>query len=152
MATTKNTIRVGLDIAHKMGVAYVNSGTKKIFTTIYTGTPQEQLENLQDVLGDVDGITVAIEQLVSFRNANTVRSLMGRIGYIAHSLKKGGVEVVYFTPSEVRKSLGCKTKQDVLKYFRLYNPKLTDDEADAIAVATYEMGVNFDEWTIERLL
>jgi Holliday junction resolvasome RuvABC endonuclease subunit len=153
MKSTHNLF-VGLDIATKMGVAFVNFGSKKITTVVYKGTPQIQLERLVDVVGDFEGVVVRIETLVSFRNAKTTRSLLTRTGYISHSLENEKATIEYVTPTEARRFLGVKTKAEVKDFFNRFAPGITDDEADAIAVAVYKNveDLNFDDWKFERIL
>ncbi len=120
---------LGLDLAQKCGVAYVGaSGT--IYTSTYTGTPIQQLEIVLDVIGgDIKRSVVVIEELNYFRNAKTVRSLAGRIGYIEHSLRRAGASVNFISATAARKYCGVKEKIEVAHLFGV-----PQDEADAVAV------------------
>lgn len=120
---------LGLDLAQKCGVAYVGAGGV-IYTSTYIGTPVEQLEMILDVLGeDVKRSVIVIEELNYFRNAKTVRSLAGRIGYIEHSLRKAGASVNFVSATAARKYCGVKEKAETAKLFGV-----PQDEADAVAV------------------
>lgn len=120
---------LGLDLATKAGVAYVGA-SGIIYTSTYTGTPVQQLEVILDVLGeDVKRSVVVIEELNYFRNANTVRSLAGRIGYIEHSLKRAGASVNFISATAARKYCGVKEKVETARLFGV-----PQDEADAVAV------------------
>lgn len=143
---------VGLDVATKCGVAIVNQTSKKITTLVYNGTPAMQLESLVDLFGeDWNGITVRIESLQTFRNAVTTRSLLTRTGYLAYSLEKFGAKIEYVSPSQARKNLGVKTKDEVHKLFS-HVAGITNDETDAIAVAAFGLTNNLEGWQIERIL
>ena len=127
-------IKIGLDIATSMGVCFYN-GTNFVCTT-YTGTPIEQLETLQDVVGeDLKGAKIYIEQENTFRNANTTRSILHRVGYLKNSLEKIGAEIVMVNAMSARKHLGAKCKADVSGLFSKFG--LNSDESDALAVLMF---------------
>lgn len=133
-------MNIGLDIATKTGVA-VEIGKGKFFVTVYQGSPQEQLDMLVDVLGEeeVKNCTFYVEQLNTFINANTTRSLLLRSGYLCGTLEKFGGKVEFVNAMTVRKHLGAKKKEDVQKMFSDY--KLTSDEADALACLLFGLGL-----------
>lgn len=128
---------VALDVATNMGVVYKTVGGKFICTT-YKGTPIEQVEMLLDVLGDdLSNCSVFIEQLNDFINANTVRSLLKRVGYIEHSLVQRGATVEYFNAMSARKYVGAKKKADVHAMFSKFG--LDPDQSDAMAIMCFAM-------------
>lgn len=128
---------VGLDVAEKMGVVYSVYGSGRYFTTVYRGSPVEQLQMLEDVLGeDVKGACIFYEELNTFVNANTTRSLLHRVGYLKNSLLKLGAERVEpVNAISARKFLGLPTKTEVGDFFKPWG--LTQDEADAMAVLLF---------------
>lgn len=129
-------ILVGLDIAGSMGVVYNNFGSGVYNATTYVGTPIEQLQMLEDVLGDLTNVIVFFEQLNTFVNANTTRSLLHRVGYIKNGLIKLGVQKIEpVNAMAARKFLGFKNKKQVGAYFKDWG--LNQDEADAMAVLLY---------------
>ena len=121
--------RIALDVATRMGVAVKTK--EGIHTFVLKGDPIRQLDDLIDILGEdeLKDATVFIEQLNYFRNASTVRSLAGRIGYLEHSLRKLGANVEMVSATAARKYLGVKTKDDV----RILLGG-SSDEADATAI------------------
>lgn len=125
-------MRVGLDIAKRMGVAVLCGN--EIHTRAYSGTPGEQLHYLENWLGDFIGSVVYVEKLNSFVNANTTRSLLLRTGYITNSLmEKWLADVEYVIATQARKFQGVKTKKEAQNLF----PGLSPDEADAVIVLLY---------------
>lgn len=84
---------------------------------------------------------IGIEELVSFRNANTTRILQGLITIIQVEARKRDIECELIRPSEWRKEIvkGKNRKElkqaskDYIK--RIYNLDVNDDEADAILIA-----------------
>lgn len=128
------TLMIGLDIAEKMGVVYHRYNSGIYHCTTYQGTPIEQLEMLEDVAGeDVEGAVIFYEQLNTFVNANTTRSLLQRAGYLKNSLiKLGALKVEPVNAIAARKFLGCKDKKAVGDVFKKWN--LNQDEADAMAI------------------
>lgn len=133
-------MKIGLDIATKTGMA-VLVGEGKFFVTVYQGSPQEQLEMLLDVLGEdeIGKCKFFVEQLNTFINANTTRSLLLRSGYLCGTLERLGGEVEFVNAMTVRKHLGAKKKEDVQKLFSDF--KLTSDEADALACLLFGLGL-----------
>ena len=142
---------VALDIAEKMGVVYhwVDSGVYNC--TTYTGTPIRQMEMLEDVLGeDVKGAVVVYEQLNTFVNANTTRSLLQRAGFLKNSLLRlgaGGAEPV--NAIAARKFLGLKDKKAVGEFFGRW--KLNQDEADAMAILLFAQAIPKELLTEESI-
>lgn len=132
---------VALDVATNMGVVYKSFPGGKYYCTTYKGTPIEQVEMLLDVLGDdLSNCSVFIEQMNDFINANTVRSLLKRVGYIENSLIKRGATVQYYNAMSARKYIGAKKKADVQKIFSEYG--LDADQADAMAIMCFAMDDN----------
>ena len=68
-------MKIGLDVAKKLGVAYLVA-PNQILTTVYEGSQLEQVSWLLDVLGTFSGHEFFVEKLNSFVNANTTRSLL----------------------------------------------------------------------------
>ena len=102
-------MKVGLDIAKRMGVAVLCGD--EIHTAAFSGTPSEQLKALVAFLGDLTGSSFYVEKLNSFVNANTTRSLLLRTGYLVYSLQEewlGDIEFIIAT--QARKFQGVKTK------------------------------------------
>jgi hypothetical protein len=133
-----NRMLVALDVATNMGVVYKQHPGGKFMCTTYKGTPIEQVEMLLDVLGDdLTGCTVFVEQLNDFINANTVRSLLKRVGYIENSLIMRGAKVEYFNAMSARKYIGAKKKADVHAMFSKYG--LDPDQSDALAIMCFAM-------------
>lgn len=131
------TLFVGLDIAEKMGVVYNRLNSGIYYCTTYKGAPVEQFEMLRDVLGDeLESVVVFYEELNTFVNANTTRSLLHRAGYLKNSFLKFGVKKVEpVNALAARKFLGFKDKKSVGEYFSKW--KLNQDEADAMAILLF---------------
>jgi len=127
---------IGLDVAKRCGVAVLKR-EGEYFTTVYTGTAQEQLDMLLDVLGrnEVRGSTFYVEKLNTFVNADTTRSLLLRAGYLTGTLERMGGKIEFVNAMTVRKWLGAKDKAAVKARFAAWH--LTDDEADALACLMY---------------
>lgn len=133
---------VALDVATNMGVVYKKG--KQFFCTTYTGSPIEQLEMLQDVLGeDLAGVTVYMEQENTFRNANTTRSILHRVGYLKNSLERMGAEIKMVNAMSARKFLGVKGKENVKQLFSDFN--LSGDESDALAVLMFGENITLND-------
>lgn len=117
-----------------MGVVYYHYNSGIYHCTTYQGTPIEQLEMLKDFAGeDVEGAVIFYEQLNTFVNANTTRSLLERVGYLKNSLiKLGALKVEPINAIAARNFLGCKDKKAVGDAFKKWN--LNQDEADAMAI------------------
>lgn len=124
---------VGLDIATSTGVCYYNG--KSFACTTYVGSAVHQLNMLLDVLGNVRGSTFYIEQMNSFVNADTTRSLLHRVGYIKLSLEREGAIIKMVNAMSVRKFLGVKGKAGVQELFKEHN--LNGDECDALALVLF---------------
>lgn len=135
---------VALDIAKRMGVIFYNHPDGVMFCTTYEGAPDEQLQMLLDVLGDeVSDCLFLIEELNTFVNAKTTRSLLHRVGYIKLTLEKLGAEVKMLNAMSVRKYIGAKNKADVRKvFYSLGLPEMSEDEADALAILCFGMDIN----------
>jgi Holliday junction resolvasome RuvABC endonuclease subunit len=138
---------VSLDLAKKAGVCYLKKD-KTVVCTTYEGTPQEQLQTLLDVLGDsVADCKFYIEQLNTFVNANTTRSLLHRAGYFKHTLEKMGCSVTMVNAMAARKHLNVKNKKQVLEKLGplAVGRKMTDDEADALAILIFSENLNTED-------
>lgn len=134
-------LKIALDIATSMGVAYFTG--QRVICTTYKGSPVEQLEMLLDVVGeDLVGVTVYIEQENNFRNANTTRNILHRVGYLKNSLEKFGASVVMINAMTARKHLGVKGKAEVKSLFA--EQKLNSDEADAVAILLCGEGLDVE--------
>lgn len=98
---------------------------------------------LKQMLHDFKPELIVIEEVNVTRNMNTIRALVGLLTEIEVMLRKRQALYVKMTPSEWRKKVGikCKNDREMLKkasieYVReKYNEKVTDDEADAICIA-----------------
>lgn len=91
---------------------------------------------------------VAIEELVSFRNASSTRALLGLLMHLQIELKKKNVLTMLTRPSEWRKSCGISGKRreeykaNAIKHVKdVYNLNVNDDEADAICIAEWASGL-----------
>lgn len=86
---------------------------------------------------------VAIEELVSFRNAKITRVLQGLISHLEIELRKRDILTILVKPSEWRSGKIKGRKREELKracieYARdVYGIEVGDDEADAILIARY---------------
>lgn len=125
-------MKIGLDIAKRMGVA-VLSGENTIDTFAFSGTAQEQVAFLTEVLGDLTGSVFYIEKLNHFVNANTTRSLLMRTGFIAGSLEMWLCDLEYVIATQARKFQGVSSKTAAQKLF----PNVSQDEVDAVIVLLY---------------
>lgn len=98
---------------------------------------------LKRILQDFKPELIVIEEMNVTRNMNTIRALVGLLTEIEVMLRNRQTLYVKLTPSEWRKKVGikCKNDREMLKkasieYVReKYNEKVTDDEADAICIA-----------------
>lgn len=98
---------------------------------------------LKRILLDFKPELIVIEEVNVTRNMNTIRALVGLLTEIEVMLRKRQALYIKLTPSEWRKKVGikCKNDREMLKkasieYVReKYNEKVTDDEADAICIA-----------------
>lgn len=98
---------------------------------------------LRRILQDFKPELIVIEEMNVTRNMNTIRALAGLITEIEVMLRNRQALYVKMTPSEWRKKVGikCKNDREMLKkasieYVReRYKEKVTDDEADAVCIA-----------------
>jgi crossover junction endodeoxyribonuclease RuvC len=98
---------------------------------------------LRRILQDFKPELIVIEEMNVTRNMNTIRALAGLITEIEVMLRNRQALYVKMTPSEWRKKVGikCKNDREMLKKASIeyvqekYNEKVTDDEADAICIA-----------------
>ena len=98
---------------------------------------------LRRILQDFKPELIVIEEMNVTRNMNTIRALVGLLTEIEVMLRNRQALYVKMTPSEWRKKVGikCKNDREMLKkasieYVReRYNEKVTDDEADAVCIA-----------------
>jgi Holliday junction resolvasome RuvABC endonuclease subunit len=87
---------------------------------------------------------ICIEEMVSFRNANAMRVLIGLIYHLVIEYTKKEALVVLVRPSEWRKKAGIKGrvrseyKENAILYIKeKYNKIVSDDEADSICIAEF---------------
>lgn len=92
---------------------------------------------------------IVIEEMVTFRNANSLRVLIALIYHLVIEFTKKGIKVCLVRPSVWRKTCGIKGrvrseyKINAIKYIKeKYNKEVSDDEADAICIA--EFGKNLE--------
>lgn len=98
---------------------------------------------LKEVLRNFRPEFVVIEEMNVTRNMKTIRALSGLITTIEVMLRNRQALYVKMTPSEWRKKIGikCKNNRETLKkasvdyVFEKYNENVSDDEADAICIA-----------------
>ena len=98
---------------------------------------------LRRILQDFKPELIVIEEMNVTRNMKSVRTLAGLITEIEVMLRNRQALYVKMTPSEWRKKVGikCKNDREMLKkasvdyVFEKYNENVSDDEADAICIA-----------------
>jgi crossover junction endodeoxyribonuclease RuvC len=98
---------------------------------------------LRGILQDFKPELIVIEEMNVTRNMRTIRTLAGLLTEIEVMLRNRQALYVKMTPSEWRKKVGikCKNDREMLKKASIeyvlekYNEKVTDDEADAICIA-----------------
>lgn len=155
---------VGMDNASIGGVAFYNPTLHLALVAEVRGNPIYQLSQINVLMGmsiktlKANDILFVFEMLVHFRNANTVRSLAERSGFLKYSLQGSGFKTVDVDPNVVRKSLGTKDKDGTFEFFaKFYKGKfLTNNHTDAVAVAVYQAKMdgydpNFEKLSIERI-
>ena len=99
----------GLDIAKRTGIASYNHKTDEVFVTTFAGSPIELLGCVKSLLPLPEFVEkVVIEKHVHFRNANTTRALLERLGYVKWSLQNFGYETVDLFPGRGRKFLTAR--------------------------------------------
>ena len=121
--------------------------------------PRKQLETidriiyisreLRRILQDFKPELIVIEEMNVTRNMKTIRALSGLLTEIEVMLRNRQALYVKMTPSEWRKKVGikCKNDREMLKkasvdyVFEKYNENVSDDEADAICIAEAGSGV-----------
>jgi len=151
---------IGLDIAMNLGLAILYTNSKVIKVKEITGTPNKQLDYItNEVLSTVSVKLRPIfvsEGLHNFRNANTVRSLCERMGYIKYSLIGAGFKFIEVAPRVARAYLKTSSKTETFDFFvpRYTGTNLTNNHTDAIAVVLYQMHQgrptpNLSTYTIE---
>lgn len=127
----------------KNGINLLSSGS------IRTEKNQRESARLLEISNDIEAIidkfkpdVAAIEKLFFFRNRTTVMPVAHARGVILTALEKHGVEIVEYTPMEVKQVLtgyGRADKKEVERMVKISLeteklPKL-DDTVDAIAIA-----------------
>lgn len=98
---------------------------------------------LRRILQDFKPELILIEEMNVTRNMKTIRALSGLLTEIEVMLRNRQALYVKMTPSEWRKKVGikCKNDREILKkasvdyVFEKYNENVSDDEADAICIA-----------------
>lgn len=104
---------------------------------------------LRRILQDFKPELIVIEEMNVTRNMKTIRALSGLLTEIEVMLRNRQALYVKMTPSEWRKKVGikCKNDREMLKkasvdyVFEKYNKNVSDDEADAICIAEAGSGV-----------
>lgn len=104
---------------------------------------------LRRILQDFKPELIVIEEMNVTRNMKTIRALSGLLTEIEVMLRNRQALYVKMTPSEWRKKVGikCKNDREMLKkasvdyVFEKYNENVSDDEADAICIAEAGSGV-----------
>ena len=90
---------------------------------------------------------IIIEELVTFRNSNTTRMLIGLIQHLMIEFTKYDALVILVRPTEWRKNkIKGKHREDLKKesieYVKnKYGIDVNDDVSDAIIIAEYDAGV-----------
>ena len=94
---------------------------------------------------------IVIEEMVAFRNANSMRILIGLIYHMIIEFEKKEALVVPVRPSEWRKVCGIKgknrgeLKENAIKYiYEKYNKKVEEDEAEAVCIAEYGLSLEVE--------
>lgn len=129
-----------------MGVAWTYDSCHIYFTSI-KGTPYEHLNFIKQIAQDTE-IELYVEKLNFFRNANTVRSLLLKTGYVIYSLSNSPQ---FVSVPLIRKRMGFGGKKETLKAFQTHNPDIrNDDESDAIALLLYVINKDICSVTTER--
>lgn len=129
-----------------MGVAWTYDLCHIYFASV-KGNAYEHLDFIKTIAQDAK-IELYVEKLNFFRNANTVRSLLLRTGYVVYSLSDSPE---FISVPSIRKKMGFGSKKDVLKAFQTHNPQIkNDDESDAIALLLYAIDKDIVEVTTER--
>lgn len=128
-------IKVAIDYAKSMGVAWMYPGDTQINFATVVGTQFEHLTFIKSILHGFD-CELFVEELNFFRNAKTVRSLLLKTGFVVYSISKNPTFISTTAP---RKYLGCKNKKEVFGLLSSYGARNTD-ESDAIAILLYVNG------------
>jgi Holliday junction resolvasome RuvABC endonuclease subunit len=142
------TTYVGLDLATVSGVAIIDSEAIEAVLFEVKGTPYEQLKKVLNFLDiqsiDKDNVKWSIEQIHTFLNAKTVRSLLERKGFVMWTLIGNGFEVEEVSPRVARYRFGFKGKKDAMAQMEpiIDSPLLTDNHVDAFAVALYHFSLS----------
>lgn len=129
-------IKVAIDYAKSMGVAWMYPGGTQINFATVVGNQFEHLHFVKSLLHGWD-CELFVEELNFFRNAKTVRSLLLRTGFVVYSVSKNPT---FISTSQPRKHLGCKNKKEVFDLLKNYGARNTD-ESDAIAILLYASGL-----------
>lgn len=129
-------IKVAIDYAKSMGVAWMYPCDTQINFATVVGTQFEHLTFIKSILHGFD-CELFVEELNFFRNAKTVRSLLLRTGFVVYSVSKNPV---FISTNQPRKHLGCKNKKEVFDLLKNYGARNTD-ESDAIAILLYASGL-----------
>lgn len=142
-------IYVGLDVAETMGVALWHPKEERAEVFEVKGLPYEQMEVLRKLEYDKRTHVFAIERLTHMRNANVVRSLHQRAGYLKFSLLKEGCMVNEVNINSVRHLLETKNKRETHDVFLDFyqGDFFTNNHSDALAAAIYQ--ANKDGFTFE---
>lgn len=124
--------------------------------------PPKKLDSIQRIICIDDEIQkiykkhkpefVVIEEMVSFRNANAMRVLIGLIYHLVIEFTKKDILVVLARPSSWRKAANVKGrtreeyKKSAIEHIKnKYNKIVSDDEADSIGLAEYGLSLEIEE-------
>ena len=92
---------------------------------------------------------ICIEEMVAFRNANSMRALIGLLYHLVIEFEKREALVVLVRPSEWRKGkvkgrVRSEYKANCIEYVKnKYGIEVEEDVADAICIAEYDCEVEY---------
>ena len=129
-------------------IKYFGTGCIKPNKTLSTFQRIIYIEKeLKDIWKEYEPEYIVIEELVTFRNSNTTRMLIGLIQHLVIEFTKYDALVVLVRPTEWRKNkIKGKCREDLKEaskqYVReKYGIEVNDDIADSVIIAEYEMEV-----------
>lgn len=161
-------VYIGLDLATVTGICVYIPERNLALVREYKGNAIKQLNNINSILvtdlykissiyniyiNKYKTISIVIEQLHNFRNANTVRLLLEMSGYIRYTLTVDGYTVNYVAPDVARSHLGTKSKEDTHKLFipNFKGSVLTSNHTDALAIAIYQAHLDGAAFNLNEL-
>lgn len=147
-------IIIGIDPGYdRMGVAVIDNKSGKetlLYSACVTTSPKQTLPERLKVIGNgfeevvkkYKPTVLAIEKVYFTVNQKTAIAVAGAKGVIQYLAAKHGLDVVEFTPSEMKLAVagyGKATKDQIIKMtslqIKVEKPPKHDDEWDAIAIA-----------------